>query len=266
MFKNKYLTSSSLKIIAIIVMFIDHFGASGVFGLLSNNYYSQGYLNDPMYILIRTIGRLAFPIFAFLIAEGFYRTHDKYKYLLRLGIFAFISEIPFDLAFYVKLPVTSLKSLLDFTDQNVFFTLALGLLAIIVFDLLKAKEKLPYKILGYISVLAIGFSANLLKTDYGMLGVLMIFCFYYFHNSTLGISISVIIVNLLLINVPLYYLLLGRKVPFIYFVQLFGILPLILIYFYNNKKGLNLKYFFYLFYPAHLLLLFCVKYLLVLSH
>lgn len=262
MLNRKFLTSTSLKIIAITAMFIDHFAASGVYGLLSGNFNNPYYYNEPMYIILRTIGRLTFPIFAFFIAEGFYNTRSRYRYLFRLAVFAFISEIPFDLAFNVKLPMASFWSIFDFADQNIFFTLALGLLAIIAFDFFKNKEGIFKRTIGFLLVLAIGYLANILKTDYGLLGVLMIFSFYYFRGNFVGVSISISAINVLMVNMAVYYVLIGRNLPFINFVQLFGVLPLILIYFYNNQKGFNLKYFFYWFYPVHLSVLFCIKYLL----
>lgn len=258
MTKRKLLTSSSLKIIAITAMFIDHFAASGVFGLLSNSDY-----NDTIYTILRIIGRLAFPIFCFSVAEGFHHAHDKYKYLLRLSVFALISEIPFDLAFNLAVPITTSKSVFDFSDQNVFFTLALGLLAIIVFDMFKDKKELYQRIPGFLSVPVIGYFADKLKTDYGFMGVLMIFCFYYFRGNFLGISISTFVINILMVNIDVYYLFTESNPPFINFVQLFAVLPLIFIYIYNGERGLNLKYIFYWFYPVHLILLFCIKFFLI---
>ena len=94
----------TLKMIAIIAMFIDHLGA----------------VIFPEYIELRIIGRIAFPIFAYTLVEGFVYTHDVFKYMKRLGVLALLSEIPFDLAFF--------GTPLEFGHQNVFFTLFLGIL------------------------------------------------------------------------------------------------------------------------------------------
>ena len=103
MTKKIGLNSFWLKMIAITTMLIDHVGAV----LL------------PQYPILRIIGRIAFPIFCFLLVEGFMHTHDVIRYMTRIGLFALISEIPFDLLFYGRI--------LDGTHQNVFFTLFIGL-------------------------------------------------------------------------------------------------------------------------------------------
>ena len=97
-----------LKMIAITTMLIDHVGAV----LL------------PQYPILRIIGRIAFPIFCFLLVEGFMHTHDVIRYMTRIGLFALISEIPFDLLFYGRI--------LDGTHQNVFFTLFIGLVMLTI--------------------------------------------------------------------------------------------------------------------------------------
>ena len=115
------LTGFTIKIIAVLAMIIDHTGA--VFDLHS------GY---------RVVGRLAFPLFAFLIAEGYKHTTNIRKYLLRLGLFAFISEIPYDLAFN---QVQGYPMTVDFLNgTNIFYTLFLGLLCAFLLD--RAREKI----------------------------------------------------------------------------------------------------------------------------
>ncbi len=100
------MNSFHLKMIAIITMLIDHTAAV----LIPSN--------TVLWLVMRCIGRLAFPIFVFLLVEGFYHTRDVKKYLLRMGAFALLSEIPFDLAFYGKV--------LEFTHQNIFLPYSLG--------------------------------------------------------------------------------------------------------------------------------------------
>ena len=96
------INSFQLKWIAVITMIIDHTGA----------------VLFPDDMVFRYIGRIAFPIFCFLLVEGFFHTRDVRKYMLRLGLFALISEIPYDLAFR--------DTVLEFEHQNVFFALLLG--------------------------------------------------------------------------------------------------------------------------------------------
>lgn len=124
------ITGSTLKIIAMITMLIDHIGATIVLQLVqrnSDNFDAFGNVRMTgmviLYYVLRGIGRLAFPIFIFLLLEGFQYTHNRFLYIGRLLLFAIISEIPFDLA--VNLSTNSILKghVLEFTSQNVFFTL-----------------------------------------------------------------------------------------------------------------------------------------------
>lgn len=92
----------------------------------------MGYVLFPDLILLRIIGRLSFPIFMFLIEEGYIHTRSVNRYMIRLGVFAILSEIPFDLAFHGEL--------LEFQNQNIFFTLLLGLVAIKIYDQFKERS------------------------------------------------------------------------------------------------------------------------------
>ena len=104
------ITSYQLKWIAIVTMVIDHMGA----------------ILYPTEMVFRYIGRISFPIFCFLLVEGFCHTHDIFGYMARLGAFALMSEIPYDLAFNGEV--------LEFTHQNVFFTLLLGVILMYVLE------------------------------------------------------------------------------------------------------------------------------------
>ncbi|GKX31264.1 conjugal transfer protein TraX [Vallitalea longa] len=215
------MSSTNLKILACITMLIDHLGAV---------FFQE-------YDIFRIIGRLAFPIFAFLIAEGFFHTHNIKKYLIRLAVSAIISEIPFNLAFNGN--IFELGS-----GLNIFFTLFLGLLSIYIYD--------NYKRNGLYFVFLIGIIAELLNTDYGILGVIIIFSFYYYNRKFNKQALSYIVITLLLVVVDFAsYQIIN--------LQIFSILALIALYFYNNKKGVNLKYLFYIFYPGHLLILGLLK-------
>ena len=239
------MSTFALKLVAIITMLIDHVTAVLVPS------------DSEIYIVGRVIGRLAFPIFIFLLVEGFYNTRNVKKYLTRLGIFAFISELPFDLAFYNSfLDGVSIKADLSnmFKDanlfdvvvgrfmkhQNIFFTLFIGLLAIWI---MSEVEKKYSKNMFYVNIInaliTIGFSiiAALLRTDYGFTGVLLIVAFYLFRGSKPLLVIALLILS-------------GN------IVQAFSALSIIPIAFYNGKKGKSMKFFFYAFYPAHILLLF----------
>jgi hypothetical protein len=242
------MSTFALKIVAIITMFIDH--ATEVF-------IPQ---NSELYFIGRLIGRLAFPIFVFMLVEGFFNTSNIKKYLTRLGIFALISELPFDLAFYdarygsvggnIKTDLPNMFSDIQLFDtvfgrfiqyQNIFFTLFLGLLAIWLMSMIEkkfSKNMLYINILNALVTFAFSIIAALLRTDYNYIGVLIIVAFYLFRGSKLLLAISLFILSV------------GN------IIQAFSVASIVPIAFYNGKKGKSMKYFFYAFYPVHLLLLY----------
>lgn len=214
------LTSTGLKWVAIITMIIDHIGAT----LLPASEY-------PNMIVLRMIGRLAFPIFAFLIVEGYRHTKNIKLYGTRLLIFAIISEVPFDLAFR--------GSTVNMDYQNVFFTLALGLLAIHCYDRFKETNGL---LAGGVIYL-VGLLAEFIRSDYGIFGVMLICLLYVFRDKTY-MAISIVVINLL-------FVVTGAS-----WYQVFGILSLVFIYMYNGKPGRRMKYLFYIIYPGHIMVLY----------
>lgn len=233
------LSAGTLKIIAIITMLIDHF-AAGVYA----NLYTSGYLFRigkmenaiDIYNVCRNIGRFAFPIFCFLLVEGFFYTKSRLKYLRNLVIFAVVSEVPFDLL---------LMSGLDFEMQNVYFTLAIALCTIWGIEI--AREKWMSKpfiafVLQVACILIGCIAASLLHTDYSYYGVVLVVIFYYFRNNRIFACIMG------------YLWFLFEPWCFPAFIALL---------FYNGKRGISLKYFFYAFYPVHLLLLYGLKILLI---
>ena len=327
---GKGITGSTLKIIAIITMFIDHVGAALFERYMSDVLMPYGpeyceaavtskapwlwadWMGDINVVQIidlflRATGRIAFPIFCFLLVEGFLHTRNVKKYLTRLFIFALVSDVPFDLAFFGKI---------GFDHQNVFFTLFLGVMALACIDYVRHKDKDSfngtYKFIGkigpviatvlgavatitsmlsifggiinqilgissYIPALIIGaiiglaiyipvsykwdeekkirvsvslfitlffFTvAELLCTDYGGWGVLAVIAIYAFRNANKngfvwGVT-ALTVMNLF------------EGVAF---------LDLLFVRLYNGKRGIQMKYFFYAFYPVHLLLLFLIRY------
>ena len=229
--KFRILSGSSLKIIAIIAMLIDHIGAV----ILYHGYFSTpsptgvvGGSTYDIYMALRTIGRIAFPIFCFLLVQGFLHTSNKRKYAIRLFVFALISEVPFDLAIH--------NTLVDFNSQNVFFTLLISFLVIWLIDEFQDKIYLHIVFIGLGMLLA-----NFLHTDYSYWGVALITAFYYFNAWPLIQTLS-------------GALLLSWQAP--------SILAFIPINMYNQKRGISMKYFFYIFYPAHLLILALIRYLI----
>ena len=202
-----------LKIIAIVTMVIDHFTAAFELSLPENIYH-----------LGRNIGRTSFPLFAYMIAVGYIHTKNKKNYLLRLVGVGLISEVLFDYLLFDKFFVMSYN--------NIFFTLALGLLALIISGYVRENIKNLYvaALVEYAVVFQIGYLAQFCHTDYGFYGVFLIYTFYIYLRSKSKIT-----------------LLLPIQTPYV--------LPAyLLIYLDDGTHGRHLsKYITYLFYPAHIL-------------
>ena len=239
---KKVLNRNHLKLIAIITMLIDHVGI-----LLSP------ILPPPVYYAFRAIGRIAFPIFAFFIAEGFYYTHNKTKYFSRLAIFAIISELPYFLF---------LGGNQNLIYVNVLFTFLIAMLLMALYDKLYRENNYANKINFFILlflVLIIIFILPMVNIalDYGMFGVMLTLMFYIFKNKRGYAIIS--FVTLLLIKFT-FDILSANIITFNSFILLFEVLTIPLILLYNGKKGkLNTKWLFYWFYPLHLLMLYIIK-------
>ena len=227
------MSSFVLKIIAIIAMFCDHFG---------DFYY--GYTT-----VLNYIGRLALPIFAFQITQGYIHTKNIKKYILRLTVFAFISQIPYMIFKHYIFG--------SFLEVNVIFTLLFGLLTILIYDKY-------HKFVGICSCILLGTIAQVLNFDYGFFGVFIVFMFYVLRDKKIYMSIVFILA------VIIKYYLRILKYSFIPLSKLFLLdsysismystcLSIILILLYNGKKGKDAKYLFYIFYPVHLLILGLLK-------
>lgn len=214
--QSGFLDSFTLKMIAIISMLADHIG----------------YIFFPQDMVFRAVGRIAFPIFCFLIVEGFHHTRNHTNYLIRLCIFAIISEIPFDLAFF--------GTLMDWGHQNVFLTLAFGLAAI--FCLEEMNTKRIYAI-PFVLIFAASYFVH---CDYGIGGVLLI-CMFYLTRET-----------------PWMRFILTALILYIFYgsFELYGLIAMVFITFYNGKRGPQVKMLFYWFYPVHLLVLYAIAHYL----
>ncbi len=247
-------SGSVLKNIAYITMFIDHF-----FAIVFNAYIEAGVSEgldmskaDGIYDTGRAIGRISFVIFAFVIAEGFIHTHNMRNYLLRLGLFAFISEIPFDLAFYGEVFYKD--------KQNIYFTLYLGVLALCLIK--KFEGEIFLQINGVILCCV---AAAVLNTDYMFMGVLLIVAFYVGRRSfnyRFVLGGIALYFGIVMVYVVRYW---GRGIGVKRYMELgiselYGLFAFCFIYFYSGKKGRQLpKACYYLFYPLHLLFLYKLK-------
>lgn len=233
-FKGIEVSAFQLKVIAIVSMFLAHFSS-----LFNNN------LN----LIFTFLGRLAFPIFAFQIVEGYIYTKDFKKYLKRLFIFAIISEVPFN--FLSGYPFINPYS------QNVLWTFLIGLIVIRIID--KAKSSTQNKIILYLKILLLCilgyYIGNVALVDYYGSGVLIVVLFYLTRNfryKYIFQFIGCLILNLNLggLNVEIFGI--------IFRVQLFSLLSLIPIWMYRGKQGYTSKAwrnFCYWFYPGHIVVL-----------
>ncbi|SFR93946.1 TraX family protein [Anaeromicropila populeti] len=302
------MSGSTLKLIAIFAMIIDHVAAVLVWSVAYSTNNTQ-MMEISHYM--RMFGRIAFPIFCFLLVEGFVHTKNRRRYAIRLALFAVISEIPFDLAFSM--------TPFDFNAQNVFFTLFLGLVVLMGLENIQTIWK-EARWLRWVSCIGI------LGAVYLIVGLIVPLC-YQIVNIVAGwlgntreitlsmqIFIGVIIVTLIgtiiafvvsieksgiqptsrfftgiamilagvaaaelmctdyasmgVLAIIVMYLLRKNKVAsmaggcvvltVLAFSEYFALVNVPLISLYNGKRGMNLKYLFYVFYPAHLLILFLI--------
>lgn len=217
-----------LKIIAVLSMLVDHIGA----------YFF------PNILVFRIIGRLAFPIFAFFIAEGWKHTRSKKKYFLTLCLFAIISQVPY---YFLKGAIY----------LNILFTFILSLGIIYFIEMFKRRS--ISGMLGAAGVFLVSAIGSMLgMVDYGLLGVLLPAIFYFINLKELKFFIAGLVLVLISLKSIIF-----SGVIFENFIQLFSLFSLVLIWFYNGEKGkINLKYFFYIFYPVHLGIILLIKILI----
>ena len=222
-----------LKLIACITMLIDHLGATIV--LLWNAPWMPN-----LYYICRSVGRIAFPIYCFLLVEGMRRTHNPVQYILRLGVGVLLAELPFDFLF---------EGGFTWAYQSVMVTLTLGAV------MLLCMQKLENKWLKLLVVIPFALLADLTQCDYGSGGVAMIAAFALFDRLILQ-SAALFLVNWQLLP-SAAVLVFGLAIP----IQLIALLALIPIGLYSGRKLTHSKaiqWGFYLFYPVHLLILWMI--------
>lgn len=220
------LSGAWLKLIAILSMLADHINKALIYPNLVSDDGFLAVVSD----LFDIIGRIAFPLFCFMLVEGYFKTHSRKKYLLNLLLFGVISEVPFDMF--------TTASSFNTNWNNVMFTLALVLVTIWCIDILKGKmQKLPKVLwyllsLGIVAVMCI--AAMLLSLDYEHHAILIGYFFYLFHDR------------------PIF------AIPFGYasmFKEPWALLGFGLTLTYNGERGKQNKMLNYWFYPVHLLIL-----------
>lgn len=224
---KKFLSNFDLKILAIITMTIDHIGA----------------IMYPNIDIFRIIGRISFPIFAFLLVEGFKHTSNRLKYFLRLLFFAIVTQPIYDYAFNNQ-------------ELNILFTFSLSFLLLSSLDFIKkiinkyskGIENYLYKTVFYsLTYILFALFSIILNVDYQALGISLVFIFYLVPNLYLSFLLYLLAVTFLATNT----------------IQFYSLLSFLFIYLYNDKKGNNIKYFFYLYYPFHILILKILEILII---
>ena len=231
--RKKILPQEVLKLIACIAMLIDHFGASILLEL-------QIPQMAQIYYACRIIGRMAFPIYCFLLAEGMRHTRNPLKYILRLGIGILLAELPYDFLF---------EGGFTWAHQSVMVTLTLGAVMIL------CMQKTDKKWLKILLVVPFAVLAEICKCDYGAGGIVMIAVFALFDR------LPIQILGLWLVNRELLSTSAVTVFGLVLRIQSLALLALIPISLYNGKKlshSKTIQWGFYLFYPVHLLILWMI--------
>ncbi len=225
------ISGSMLKMLAMITMLIDHIAhfILSEIPFFTKVWFTFAGKNISFYYACRMIGRIAFPLFCFLLVEGFIHTSDRKKYAVRLLIFALLSELPWNFA--------NSGSLL-YSSQNVMFTLLFGYLALCAMEHLAADKFKQILVLAVIFV-----ACTFLKIDYGVRGLGLILIIYLFREK------------------PIPQAIVGScMIP----SGLVAGLAFIPINLYNGERGFMrgkiAKYSAYIFYPLHILILGLIRY------
>ena len=242
------ISQEALKLIACVTMLIDHIGATLVVRYMQSIPGADPEMMN-VYNIMRIIGRIAFPIYCFLLVEGVHRTRDPKKYGMRLFIGMLLSEIPFDLAFSFRG-----RMFFDWTSNSVMVTLLLGFLMIEAMKRLEGFRKIVVILPFYVA-------AELLHTDYAGMGILLIAVF----ALTRGVNHEKLLCTL---GAALVVCSGGRDMQILGIwisMESFALLSLIPIFCYDGRKLTHSKavqWAFYLFYPVHIALLALVEVLI----
>ena len=243
--KRFEITSASLHIMAMIFMLCDHLWGTIVPG------------ND----WLTCVGRISFPIFAFMIVEGYFHTSNLKKYAGRLFVFALISEIPFNLALGSRIfyPI----------HQNVLWSFLISLGLIHWNEKAKKSGKLWKRLVVGTASVILGYLGGILTmVDFYHAGVLTVLAFYFFRGrkwyNYLGQFVTLWYINIEMLGGYSYMIDIMGKTYFLV-RQSFAMLALVPIWLYSGRRGYHSKafqYFCYWFYPVHLLVLGLLKFIL----
>lgn len=260
----KKLNGNTLKLIACISMLVDHITAGIMIPVVRDGLYT-GYLSNTelntIYKILRAAGRIAFPIFCYLLVEGFIHTKNRVKYARNLLIFGIISEPFFQVCLKVKedrfnpdmIQVLTLNRDILFDTCNVFFTLFIGLIVIWIIDTIQDKygqimlgnaANIKSLVPSAIVVGAGAYLAQYIHSDYRWYGVCLITLFYLLRDYE---PLNLIAGYLFIMNLSNEY---------------WSFPGFLLLLCYNKKRGKRLgrlKYLFYIFYPVHLILIYLFR-------
>jgi len=229
------LSGAQLKWIAMISMLIDHIDKGILLNLIIVKDYSPAYIN-VLSTIFGVLGRIAFPIFLFLLVEGFEHTRSRLKYFMSLLGFGILAEIPYDMF--------GSGVLFDWGAQNMYFTLALALLVIWIIDIIRKKLVKAWAWIPIAIVISFigGFIASYLALDYHFYGIFIPVIFYIFRQIPVAGAITSY-----LVVIKEFWSFLGFLVTLCY----------------NGKRGQINKWFCYIFYPAHLLIIGLIRMLVL---
>ena len=240
------ISATTLHVLAMLFMLSDHMWATVI----------------PGREWMTCIGRIAFPIFAFMIVEGFFHTSNVKKYMGRMFLFALISEVPFDYmcgstAFYPY-------------QQNVLWTFLIALIGLVIMEKVRNGNRLWVTIIVDFLVIVFSFALGFLAmVDYYGVGVLTVYTFYFFRRrkwwSLLGQILVLYYLNVEILSGQYYPIeILGYELQVV--KQGLALLSLVPIWMYRGKQGYHRKWFQYLcyaFYPAHILILVLIREIIV---
>ena len=240
---KKYIPQEGLKLLACLTMLLDHTGAVLVAGAIRSGAGSP--LLSEAYTMLRTIGRIAFPIYCFLLAEGVHHTKNPTKYAFRLLISVFLAELPFDYALHGGFTLQK---------QSVMVTLLLGFLA------LESMKRCPRFLLKLLLPIPFAWLAGKLHCDYGAKGVWLMVLFFLTREAKYGILLQLL--GMWFLFSPGHLMALNWLDGIHITTQEWAVLSLIPISVYSGEKisrSKGLQWGFYLFYPVHLTLLWILK-------
>ena len=262
---KKTLRSDTIKIIAMVLMVIDHIGLA-IFEpiYLTSTDYNTVVTFYYLRLIFTAFGRVAFPLFAYQLMRGFFYTRNRMKHVLTLLVFALITEVPFDLF--------NANEIINFTYQNVLFTLLLGTIMMCALDMVNAsdlfndKDDKKGRILGYsvqaFIIVIFSCAAVIIKCDYTAKGIILIAILYYARNEKS--KLITLAPVLFIADIFFVTLLLTRSLDATINyceIEIYAVVAFFIMYLDNGERkgGKALKWMGYAFYPLHMLALYFIS-------